>query len=343
MSISKSKTGVLLINLGTPDSYSVKDVRCYLREFLMDRRVIDIPFLQRFLLVCGIIAPFRAPSSAKIYKEVWTERGSPLKFYGEELKDKLQNSLGEDYQVAFAMRYKNPNVKDVIKSFYNLGLSKIIVIPMYPQYASSTTGSTVEYLMKHVQQWEVIPQINIVAQFFDHPLFIESFVNNAHLLMAKTEYEHFVFSYHGVPERHIRKSSSQNYCQLNDKCCSVYHSKNKFCYRAQCFATTRLLTKALNIPEDRYTVSFQSRLGKDPWIQPYTDDVISHLTQKGIKRVLAFSPAFVTDCLETTIEVGEEYKELFLEKGGETWDLVESLNVSETWVDCLKAIVIQES
>ena len=343
MSASNKKIGVLLINLGTPDSTSVGDVRRYLREFLMDRRVIDVPFIQRFPLVCGIIAPFRAPESAKIYREVWQERGSPLKFYGEDLVQKLQTALGDNYHVGFAMRYKNPNLRDVVKNFENKGFSKIIAIPMYPQYASSSTGSTIEYLMEHVRRWEVLPSMEIVGQFFNNPDFIQCIVENAKPMMEKETYDHFVFSYHGIPERHIKKSSCDGYCQITDKCCGTWHDKNRYCYRAQCFATTRLLTEALNIPQDKHTVCFQSRLGKDPWIQPYAEDTLINLAKSGKKKVLAFSPAFVTDCLETTIEVGEEYKELFLENGGEQWDLVQSLNANDSWVDCLKNMVEKSS
>ncbi len=334
-----AKTGVFLINLGTPDSYSVTDVRRYLREFLMDRRVIDVPLIQRFFLVCGIIAPFRAPESAAVYKELWTDRGSPLKYYGEDLKEKLQEVLGKDYFVEFGMRYKNPNIRQVIDKFKDQGLAKVIVIPLYPQYASSSTGSTIELFMNEIKKWEVIPRVEVISQFFDNPDFIKCFAENARPMMDKESYEHFVFSYHGLPERHIQKSSCGNYCQLSEKCCSTYHDKNRYCYRAQCFATTRLLAEELGVTEDQYTVCFQSRLGKDPWVKPYTDDILEELAQKGIKKVLAFSPAFVADCLETTIEVGEEYKELFFKAGGQTWDLVESLNAKDSWVNCIQKIL----
>ena len=333
------KTGVLIINLGTPDSPSVPDVRKYLREFLMDERVIDIPFWRRFLLINLIIAPFRAPESAKGYHELWTPKGSPLKVYGQELEGLLQSTLGSDFLVKLAMRYQSPSIKSVLSHFKHKGFKRLIVIPLYPQYASSSTGSTVQEVMKIVNGWEVIPEIKIVSQFFDHPLYTKSFVELGQKYMQQEPYEHYLFSYHGLPEHQIMKSSCDNYCRLGD-CCSVYHSKNQYCYRAQCFETTRLLAAGLGIKLENYTICFQSRLGKTPWIKPYTDEIIKDLASKGIKKVLVFSPAFVSDCLETTIEIGVEYKNLFLNQGGERWQLVESLNVHPTWVECLKQMVL---
>jgi len=340
--MSKTKTGVLIINLGTPDSPSVSDVRKYLREFLMDRRVIDIPWWRRFLLINLIIAPFRAPESAKGYHELWGAQGSPLKVYGQELEVLLQNALGSDFQVKLAMRYQSPSIHSVLAQFKDKGFNQLVIVPMYPQYASSSSGSTMEEVMRVVKDWEVIPEIQLVSQFFDHPLFIKSFVENGQKHMAKESFNHYLFSYHGLPEHQIKKSSCDNYCRLGD-CCLTYHSKNQYCYRAQCFETTRLLVKELGINKEDYTICFQSRLGKTPWIKPYTDEVIKQLAGRGIKKVLVFSPAFVADCLETTIEIGVEYKKLFLEHGGEHWQLVESLNASPRWVECLKQIVLEKA
>ncbi|GAA4399976.1 ferrochelatase [Nibrella viscosa] len=333
------KTGVLLVNLGTPDSPSVPDVRKYLREFLMDGRVIDIPFIPRFLLVNGIIAPFRAPKSAKVYKAVWTENGSPLKYYGEVVERELQKTLGDSYVVKLAMRYQSPSIDAGLAKFQRLGLTDIIVIPFFPQYASATTGSVYQKVMDVVKDWQIIPRIEFVNSFLDHPKFIQGFVQLGRKYMAEYNYEHFIFSYHGLPERQIRKGDvTSEVCRLGD-CCSSLHAMNQYCYRAQCFETTRRLVRELGIPEGRYTTCFQSRLGNDPWIKPYTEDTIKDLAQKGIKSVLAFSPAFVADCLETTIEVGEEYKELFEENGGKHWQLVESLNDSPIWIETLADLV----
>ena len=334
------KTGVFLINLGTPDSPSTPDVRKYLREFLMDRRVIDIPVISRFFLINGIIAPFRAPKSAKVYKELWQPEGSPLKFYGIQVKKLLQEALGKNYHVALGMRYQSPSMAEAAKEFEGKALDEIIILPLFPQYASASTGSAIEEAMRIIMQWELIPNVKVISNFFEHPMFIQSVVEIGKKYLAQHSYEHILFTYHGLPERQIMKASVDYYCKLGS-CCETYHTKNKLCYRAQCFATTRLLVQQLGIPREKYTICFQSRLGKTPWIKPYTDDIIKELAAKGVKSILAFSPSFVADCLETTIEGGVEYKELFEEKGGEHWQLVESLNVSPTWVACLKEMVEQ--
>jgi len=338
--MAQTKTGVLIINLGTPDSPSVADVYKYLREFLMDRRVIDIPFWRRFLLINLIIAPFRAPESAKGYRELWTPQGSPLKVYGLQLEALLQQALGNGFDVKMAMRYQSPSIKSVLSHLKNKGFKQLIVIPLYPQYASSSSGSTMEEVMEQLKGWEVVPEIKIISQFFDHPLFIKAFIQIGKKYMAQQPFDHYLFSYHGLPEHQIMKSSCDNYCRLGD-CCSVYHAKNQYCYRAQCFETTRRLVQELGIKKEEYTICFQSRLGKTPWIKPYTDEVIKQLAGRGIKKVLIFSPAFVADCLETIIEIGVEYKKLFLEQGGESWQLVESLNTHPAWVECLKQMVLE--
>lgn len=331
------KKGVLLVNLGTPDSTKVSDVRKYLREFLMDKRVIDIPAFPRFLLVQGIIAPFRAPKSAKEYRKLWDERGSPLKYYTEDITELLGKKLSEEYSVKFAMRYQNPSIHSVLKEFQKEEVAELHVIPLFPQYASATTGSVIDKVMEITKQWQIIPEIKFTSQFLEEELFIETICDQGKTLMAKESYDHFVFSYHGLPERQIRKGSYGDYCQLGS-CCDTLNEHNRYCYRAQCFETTRLVTTKLGIKEEDYTVCFQSRLGKDPWVKPYTEDVLKELAKNGTKKVLAFSPAFVSDCLETTIEVGQEYHEEFIEAGGEVWDLVPSLNKEEKWVECLKQI-----
>lgn len=332
----------MLINLGTPQSPSVADVRKYLREFLMDGRVIDLPFWRRFFLVHLMIAPLRAPQSAKAYQELWTAKGSPLKIYGMALEGLVQRALSSEFEVKLAMRYQNPGIRAVLAEFQHKGLKKLVVVPLYPQYASSSTGSSLEEVMKIVKSWEVIPEIQCISRFFDDPLFIKAWVEIGKLYMSESAYDHYLFSYHGLPERQILKASCDGYCRIGE-CCSVYHAKNQYCYRAQCFETTRLLAQALGIHKENYTICFQSRLGKEPWIKPYTDEVIKVLAGRGIKKVLVFSPAFVADCLETIIEIGVEYKKLFLEHGGERWQMVESLNVYPAWVECLKQIIVSHS
>jgi len=347
--MKKTRIGVALINLGTPDSPNTPDVRRYLRQFLSDERVIDISALGRFLLVNLIIAPFRSPKSAKIYKEVWTEEGSPIKVYGEVVTEKLQEVLGDEYKVVLGMRYQNPSIESALEQFKNEGLERIIIIPLFPQYASATTGSVHQKVMNIIKKWQIIPEIQFVHQFFNHPKFIEAFAEIGKQYLAKQDYDHIILSYHGLPERQIRKGDPTGTCLKDAKenleiageanCCATLHVHNKSCYRAQCFATSRLLAQALGISEEKYTVCFQSRLGKDPWIQPYTEDIIKELVKKGHKKVLAFSPSFIADCLETTIEIGEEYKEIFEEEGGEYWQLVESLNTHPLWIETLKTLV----
>ena len=334
------KKGILLVNLGTPDSPVVADVRKYLREFLMDKRVIDIPFFLRWILVNLIIAPFRAPKSAKEYSKLFDERGSPLKYYTEDITNLLKGKLNEDYLVRFAMRYQTPSIDSALEAFQKEPVSSIHVIPLFPQYASATTGSVIDKVMEQTMKWQIIPEIKFSTQFFEEELFLKTIIAQGQKLMQSETYDHYVFSYHGLPERHIKKGSYKNYCQLGS-CCNTLNKHNRYCYRAQCFETTRLITKALEISKEKYTVCFQSRLGKDPWVLPYTEDILQHLAKNGTKKVLAFSPAFVSDCLETTIEVGETYKEDFLLKGGKRWDLVPSLNAEETWVECLRQIILK--
>lgn len=340
MKKNTGKTGILLVNLGTPDSPSTADVRKYLREFLMDKRVVDYPLIPRWLLVNLIIAPFRAPKSAKEYQKLWENRGSPLKFYGEDVRTLLQESLGRRYVVKLAMRYQHPDIQSALEELQKACVSNIVCIPLFPQYASATTGSIIDKVMEITRKWQVIPAIRFVSNFPDHPLFIQAHAERAKKYLESHEYDHFIFSYHGVPVSQIEKASSGNYCQLGT-CCNSYHRKNQYCYRAQCFHTTRMIAEKLNIPKDKYTVAFQSRLGPVPWIRPYTDEVLEELAAKGVKKVLAFSPAFVADCLETTLEVGETYQEQFKEAGGEVWQLVDSLNDHPMWVECLKDLVIQ--
>ncbi|MEP1096661.1 MAG: ferrochelatase [Cyclobacteriaceae bacterium] len=328
-----SKKGILLVNLGTPDSTKVSDVRKYLREFLMDKRVIDIPFLNRWMLVNLIIAPLRAPKSTKEYERLFDEKGSPLKYFGFEVRDKLRKVIDDQYQVELAMRYQNPSIEEGLRSLKNC--SSIHVIPLFPQYASASTGSVQEKVMEIVKDWQIIPDIKFTSQFFEEELFLDTIVDNAKNLIIKKDYDHFLFSYHGIPERQIAKGAVDDYCEFGT-CCSSLTEKNRYCYRAQCFATTRLLVEKLGLREGSYSVTFQSRLGKTPWIKPYTDVALKELAESGVKKVLAFSPSFISDCLETTVEVGETYREDFKEAGGDEWDLVPSLNAEDKWVDCLK-------
>ncbi|WP_276367772.1 ferrochelatase [Chryseolinea sp. H1M3-3] len=333
----KNKTGVLLINLGTPDSPSVSDVRSYLSQFLNDPRVIDIPWLLRKMLVNLVIVPFRAPKSAKIYKKLWTANGSPLLYYSERVKDLLQKDLGPAYEVHLAMRYKNPSIPDVLGVMKRKNYQRIIVLPLFPQYASASTGSAHEEVMRVISKWWVIPDVSFISQYYDHPAFINAIVDIGKKY-NHNEYDHVLFSYHGLPERHVDKVYNDGLC-TDHNCENEITDDNKYCYKATCYATTRLLAAALNIPAAKYTVCFQSRLD-DKWLKPFSDKVVEECGRKGMKKILAFSPAFTADCLETIIEIGEEYQEIFHQNGGDKVQLVESLNDHPLWISCLKEIVL---
>jgi ferrochelatase len=337
------KTGILLVNLGTPDSTATGDVRKYLREFLMDGRVIDIPYINRWMLINMIIAPFRAPKSAHEYKKLWTDRGSPLLFHTLDLRDKLAQKLdSKEFMVSAAMRYQTPSIESGLEELRKAKVNKIIVLPLFPQYASASTGSVIDRVMEIARGWQIIPEFSFISNFIEQPLFIEAWAERGRAMLEGKEYDRILFSYHGLPQRQILKGSVDGYCQLG-ACCNKYGPNNYYCYRAQCFQTTRLIAAKLGIPEEKTVNCFQSRLGRDPWVKPYTDEVIEELTKKGVKKVLAFSPAFVADCLETTVEVAEEYHDKFMAAGGEVWDLVPSLNSEETWVECVKQMVLEKA
>lgn len=335
-----SKEAILLINLGTPDDPSPGKVRKYLTQFLNDKRVIDINPIGRFLLVNFIIVPFRSFRSSKLYQAIWTKEGSPLLLHSIELKNKLQQVVSKDIYVELAMRYQTPNIKTALDNIRKKNPEKIHILPLYPQYASSSTGSTLEEVFDQIKNWEVIPNLNVISKFYDHPKFIEALINEAKKYTL-SNYNHIVFSYHGLPERQIIKGSAHygnNTCQMGD-CCNKITDDNRYCYRANCMETTRQLVKALSIPEGKYSSSFQSRLD-NKWLKPYSDKVIAELAEKGAKNILVFSPAFVADCLETIYEISTEYQEIFKEHGGESVTLVKSLNSSDVWVNAVKEIVL---
>jgi protoporphyrin/coproporphyrin ferrochelatase len=337
------KTGILLINLGTPDSPSVKDVRKYLKEFLNDARVIDLPWLKRKLLVNLIIAPLRAPKSAKEYVKLFNLFGgeSPLLKYSILLKDKLQAKTPKNYTVELAMRYGNPSIDSVLEKMRKDNYDKIIIFPLYPHYAASSMGTVVEKTNKIINKWWNIPELVTMGQFYNNPDFIKAFANRAkkHII---ANYDHVLFSYHGLPEHHINKSHLKGQSCVNCNCTKEYLSEEPLCYKNTCYETTRLLVKEMGLKEGKYSLSFQSRLGKDPWIQPYTDEVVANLGKKGNKNLLVLSPAFVSDCLETSIEISEEYLEIFEQNGGEKLQLVESLNDGEDWVNIVHDLVSKQ-
>ncbi|HYH57392.1 MAG TPA: ferrochelatase, partial [Anseongella sp.] len=283
----KTKKGILLVNLGTPDSPATSDVRKYLREFLLDPRVLDIPAPSRFFLVNGIIAPFRAPRSGASYKEIWDkEKGSPLMYHSIRQQELLQEKLGGDYQVELAMRYQQPDIASALERFRKEKIFSIRVIPMYPQYASASGGSVNQKVMEIVSRWQIVPEIELVNSFHDHPLMIRTFAELGRKYHPQT-YDHVLFSFHGLPVRQLMKADpSGRHCQQAPGCCSRININNRYCYSAQCYDTARLLAAELDLPAQNYTVCFQSRLGKTPWVEPYTSDVLKRLAAEGKKRLL---------------------------------------------------------
>ena len=339
----EKKTGVLLVNLGTPDSPAPNDVYSYLIEFLTDARLIDSPWLSRQFLVRGLIVPRRYRQSAKFYQEIWTPEGSPLKVYGYRVKNLLQQRLGEEYVVELAMRYRTPSIQDSLNRLIESGCQKIIVLPLFPQYASATTGSVHQHIMQIVSQWQVIPELVLVDQYATFPGLIRAFCAVA-APYNLDDYDHVLFSFHGLPQRQLAKADrSKQCCMKSVDCCEVLSDRNQGCYSAQCYATAKSLVKALGLPLDNYSISFQSRLGKEPWLQPYTSDVIERLAKQGKKRILVFCPAFVCDCLETIYEIGVEYAEEFRKAGGQSLDLVPGLNDHPEWIDALVDLVKEKN
>lgn len=326
--------------MGTPDSPKVPDVKKYLDEFLMDGRVIDIGQFQRNLLVRGIIVPFRSPKTAKLYEAIWDkEHGSPLLYYSKIQAELLSKALGSEYQVELAMRYQQPSIADALERFRKNLIESIVVIPLFPQYASASTGSVMEKVMQLMSKGHTFPRLSFVNQFYDNEQMIAVFAENARKKQIE-QFDHFLFSFHGLPMRQLKNvDNSGNHGCNAPSCCGQISESNKFCYSAQCYATARLIAERLNIKREDYTVCFQSRLGKEPWIQPYTSEVLKDLADKGKKRLLVFSPAFVADCLETLYEITVEYGTEFRALGGESVELVPSLNEHPKWIEAMRDMV----
>jgi len=332
----KGQKAVLLVNVGTPDNPGKKAVRKYLFQFLNDKRVIDLPWLVRKFLVNVIIVPFRAAKSTQLYRRLWTSEGSPLLTYSIKLANKLNDSLGDNYRVIPAMRYGNPSLTQALKRLERENPAAIIIMPLFPQYASSTTGSIVEHVFTKMKKWEVLPELKIIDQFFQSPAFIRAYAAQIKKYNPE-QYDHILFSYHGLPLRQINKVHPA----VNEGNCSCEEDMPAHgvrCYKAACFSTTRLLTRELNLTKENFTTAFQSRLSKN-WLTPFSDEIIVDLAKKGKKKLLVAAPSFVTDCLETIIEIGEDYNKIFQENGGEQLTLVSSLNNSGDWVKGLKEII----
>lgn len=331
------RKGILFIQLGTPEAPTTSSVRHYLRLFLSDKRVIDIPAPIRYLLLYLVILPLRSKNSAKAYQSIWTEAGSPLRFLTHRLTQKIQSQLKKTHLVVEGMRYGEPNLTAALRSLSNC--TELTIIPLYPQYASSTTGSSIEAVFQYFKHQNNIPSLNIIREFYAHPAFIQAQSNQikSHL---KKDFDHLILSYHGLPVRHIEKIGCQTVC---DTACPSPNNKNTNCYRAQCFETSRLLANNLALTETQYTTTFQSRLGKTPWIQPYTDKTLEKLIKSGVKNLAVACPAFVTDCLETLEEIAIRAKETWLELGGETLTLIPCLNDESHWVNALIEIATSAS
>ena len=329
----KYKKALLIINLGTPDDPSYFSVFKFLKEFLSDPRVIDIPRMFRILLVNLIICPLRSFSSSKVYRQMWKANNneSPIKTNTEKLIQKLQNKLPE-YDVYSAMRYQNPSIKDTLSEILLTNPDEIIIFPSFPQYASSTTGSVYEEVFNILSKEWVIPKIKFINQFFNNDLFIDAWIEKISDFDL-SNYEKIIFSYHGLPDTQVDKVYNEGKC-IDQKCDKEFNDINKFCYKASCYETTRLISSKLNLNEDQYVTAFQSRLTKK-WLTPFTDEVIEDYAKNNIKNILVIAPAFTTDNLETLIEIGDEYVELFNENGGHKLDFVSSLNDSDKWVDAI--------
>ena len=326
------KKSLLIINLGTPDSPSYFDVFKYLRQFLSDEKVINVNPILRFILVNFIICPIRSFSSSKIYKKVWHEKnGSPLLHNTKMLKESIEKKL-PGIDVEYAMRYQSPSIKNAIDRMLLKNPDELIILPLFPHYAAATTGSVFKEVTKCLSDKWVVPKITFINQFYDNNKFIDAWVEEASKFDIES-YDKVIFSYHGVPNSHVDDVYEDSLCSDND-CETSITEKNKFCYKATVYETTKLLATKINLNESNYDVTFQSRL-TNKWLEPFTDKVLEDLPKKGHKKVLVFSPAFTADCLETIIEIGDEYQEIFHDAGGKTLDYVPSLNYSEKWVDAV--------
>jgi len=332
-------TGLLLINLGTPTAPTTSAVRRYLREFLSDPHVIDMNPVGRWLLLNLIILPFRPKHSAHAYGQIWSERGSPLLFNSEDLMAAVQQRLGADWTVRLAMRYGEPSIRAGLEALRSAGVDRVLALPLYPQYAMSTTGTTEEAVRRIASELWDDPKITLMEAFYDDPRFQAAFAAVGSPLLDANRHDHVLFSFHGLPERHVRKADpTGSHCLESPDCCAHMVDANRGCYRAQCYATARGIARELGLADDGWSVSFQSRLGRTPWIRPYTDQVIAELVERGVKHLAVYCPAFVADCLETLEEIGIRAAEQFTQSGGESFTLIPSLNSSDGWADTVAAL-----
>ena len=328
------KKGVLLVNLGSPDSTKVKDVRKYLDEFLMDERVIDIPYWKRYLLIKGIILNTRPKKSAAAYKKIWWNEGSPLVVISERFKEKVAEKL--HIPVALGMRYGSMSIKKGIQELVDDGVEEILLIPLYPHYAMSSYETVVEKAKQENRDNFPNIKIDVLPVFFNNEEYIKALAINIKSHLDGFDYDHILFSYHGIPERHIYKSDpTQSHCKIDGSCCENASKAHRTCYRHQCFETTKAVVRELGLQEGTYSNSFQSRLLKDPWLKPYTDFELEKFPKEGKKKLAVITPAFVSDCLETLEEIAMEGKEEFLEAGGTDYKYIPCLNDNDLWVNVM--------
>ncbi len=330
--MSKQSSAIILMNLGSPDSTAVKDVKEYLTEFLMDERVIDKPYLLRSLLVKGIIVPFRAKNSAEAYSKIWTDEGSPLVVISRQFKNELQKNFEQPVEVA--MRYRNPSAKYVLEKLHreHPQLEEIILVPLYPHYAMSSYETAVEDIKTVHLQKKYTSAIKTIKPFYNDPFYIHALAESIRPYL-NNEYDKILFSYHGLPERHIKKTDvTGSHCLKVNDCCHTNSAAHKFCYHHQTIKTTELIAKALHIPKEKTEQSFQSRLGRDPWLKPSTAERLIELPKEGVKKLVIVCPAFVSDCLETLEEIVMQGKESFLKAGGESFTAIPCMNTQPLWV-----------
>lgn len=341
MTTDAPPTGVLLLQLGTPDSPDTADVRRYLREFLSDPRVLDIPPLGRALLLNAVILPFRPRRSAHAYRLIWTDQGSPLTIHAEELRDRMAVLLGPQFRVAFGMRYANPSISSAVDELVEAGCERLVALPLFPQYASASGGSAVAKLMDTASEKWNVPDLTTIGSFYDDPGFLDAVASVAAPELETFHPDHVLFSYHGLPEKQIRKSDlSDSWCLESEGCCSAIAQANRYCYRAQCFATTRELVTRLGLAESHTSTTFQSRLAGQKWIEPYTDRRLPELYETGVRRLAVLTPSFVADCLETLEEIGIRGRRQWQELGGDDFLLVPCVNASPRWVEAACDLVV---
>ncbi|MEK7684410.1 MAG: ferrochelatase [Verrucomicrobiota bacterium] len=328
-----SKKAVLLVNLGSPDSTAVRDVRRYLREFLMDERVLDTPYLVRFWVVNGCILPFRPRQTAEAYEKIWWPEGSPLVVISRRVQAELQRRVA--LPVALAMRYKNPSIESVLRDLISQEVEELLLIPLYPQYAMSSYETVVVRVQEVLAALAPAVALQIVPPFYRKPDYIEALVASAAEAL-QADYDHLLFSFHGLPERHLRKADpTGRHCLAVQNCCSVPSEAHRTCYRAQCFKAVEAFVNSARLPAGKYSIAFQSRLGRDPWLRPYTDHVLVDLAARGVKKLVVMCPAFVTDCLETLEEIGLRGRDSFLKAGGTEFTLIPCLNEHPAWLNTL--------